>query len=92
MDQYTITFSYVQFGYEFIYIMFNFSKVLSAKAAIDVCSPTQYSHVIIKPKKVQSEKERQMKIEEENERLLQKLGDIMRTKRLKNFWPEPRPK
>ena len=67
-------------------------KVRSAKAAIDVCAPPKYAHVIVKPKKVQSEKEKQQKIENENVRLLQKLGDIMRTKRLHNFWPEPRPK
>lgn len=67
-------------------------KVCSAKPAIDVKTPKKYAHVTVKPKKIQTEKERLKRIEAENVRLLQKLGDIMRMKRLQNFWLQPRPK
>ncbi|XP_055853357.1 uncharacterized protein LOC129917066 [Episyrphus balteatus] len=66
-------------------------NVLNAKAAIDVKTPLSYAHVTVKPKKVQAERERLEKIERENVRLLQKLGDIMGSKRLKNFWNQSRP-
>ncbi|XP_037942813.1 uncharacterized protein LOC119675678 [Teleopsis dalmanni] len=66
-------------------------KVHSAKSAVDVRSPPVYLHVLTKPKKMQKEKERLQKIETENVRLLQKLGEIMTSKRVKNFWLEPRP-
>lgn len=67
-------------------------KVKSAKAAIDRTPPTYYPHIIQKAKKQQSEKERTLHVENENVRLLQRLADIMRTKRMPDFWREPRPK
>ncbi|XP_055923057.1 uncharacterized protein LOC129953709 [Eupeodes corollae] len=66
-------------------------NVVNAKPAIDVKTPLSYAHVTIKLKKVQAERERLERIEKENVRLLQKLGDIMGTKRLKNFWKQSRP-
>lgn len=67
-------------------------KVMSARPAIDTHSPRAHEHVQRKWKKQQVERERQQQIERENLRLLQKLGDIMRTKRINNLWLEPRPK
>lgn len=67
-------------------------KIRSAKAAIDRSPPTFYPHVVQKAKKQQSEKERIIQVENENVRLLQRLADIMRTKRMPDFWREPRPK
>ncbi|XP_017465622.1 PREDICTED: uncharacterized protein LOC108358678 [Rhagoletis zephyria] len=67
------------------------ANLRSAKPAIDMRTPTIYSHVILKPKKVQIEKERLQRIEVENVRLLQKLGDIMQTKRMSDLWLAPRP-
>ena len=67
-------------------------KVRSAKAAIDRTPPTFYPHVVQKAKKQQSEKERITQVESENVRLLQRLADIMRNKRMPDFWREPRPK
>ncbi|KAH8326749.1 hypothetical protein KR067_013141 [Drosophila pandora] len=66
-------------------------KVMSARPAIDSHSPRVHEHVQRKWKKQQVERERQEQIERENLRLLQKLGDIMRTKRINNLWLEPRP-
>ncbi|EDX14528.1 GD18146 [Drosophila simulans] len=66
-------------------------KVMSARPAIDTHSPRAHEHVQRKWKKQQVERERQQQIERENLRLLQKLGDIMRTKRINNLWLEPRP-
>ncbi|XP_054738705.1 uncharacterized protein LOC129244845 [Anastrepha obliqua] len=63
----------------------------SAKPAIDMRCPPFYPHVILKPKKMQKEKERLQRIEVENVRLLQKLGDIMKTKRMSDLWLAPRP-
>lgn len=67
-------------------------KVMSARPAIDTKSPRRHDHVQRKWKKLQNERERQQQIERENLRLLQKLGDIMSTKRMNNLWLEPRPK
>ncbi|XP_043652577.1 uncharacterized protein LOC122619614 isoform X1 [Drosophila teissieri] len=66
-------------------------KVMSARPAIDTHSPRAHEHVQRKWKKQQVERERQQQIERENLRLLQKLGDIMRTKRINNLWLQPRP-
>ncbi|EDW85087.1 uncharacterized protein Dwil_GK12798 [Drosophila willistoni] len=66
-------------------------KVMSARPAIDMNTPRHHEHVQRKWKKQQNERERQQQIERENLRLLQKLGDIMRTKRINNLWLEPRP-
>ncbi|XP_030376345.1 uncharacterized protein LOC115625439 [Scaptodrosophila lebanonensis] len=66
-------------------------KVMSARPAIDTHTPRQHEHVQRKWKKQQNEKERQQQIERENLRLLQKLADIMRSKRMNNLWLEPRP-
>lgn len=52
----------------------------------------QQPHVLIKLKKLQRERERMQEIEKENQRLLQKLTQIMNTNRLENFWRQPRPK
>ncbi|CAD6991619.1 uncharacterized protein LOC105665541 [Ceratitis capitata] len=67
------------------------ANLRSAKPAIDMRTPPIYSHVILKPKKVQIEKERLQRIEAENVRLLQKLGDIMKEKRMSDLWLAPRP-
>ncbi|XP_014103490.1 uncharacterized protein [Bactrocera oleae] len=67
------------------------ANLRSAKPAIDMRTPPIYSHVILKPKKVQNERERLQRIEVENVRLLQKLGDIMKTKRMSDLWLAPRP-
>lgn len=67
-------------------------KVDTAKAFIDHAPPIQHVHLLFNSKKWQCEKERLHHIENENIRLLQKLGEIMTTKRLRDFWPEPRPK
>lgn len=66
-------------------------KVKNAEAAIDFNPPCEYPHITMKLKKFQKENERQDKINRDNVRLLQRLGSIMTTKRLKNFWPSPRP-
>ncbi|XP_037828890.1 uncharacterized protein CFAP97D1 [Lucilia sericata] len=66
-------------------------KVKSAKAAIDRTPPVFYPHIVQKAKKQQTEKERTLYVENENVRLLQRLADIMRTKRMPDFWREPRP-
>ncbi|XP_005186189.1 uncharacterized protein LOC101887749 [Musca domestica] len=66
-------------------------KVKSAKAAIDRSPPIFYPHVVQKAKKQQSERERILNVEAENVRLLQSLSDIMRNKRMSDFWREPRP-
>lgn len=66
-------------------------KVQSAGPAIDFYPPNEYPHITAKLKKVQKESERQDKVHKDNIRLLQRLGSIMTTKRLKNFWEAPRP-
>ncbi|XP_059607494.1 uncharacterized protein LOC132255461 [Phlebotomus argentipes] len=66
-------------------------KVKSAGPRIDFSSPPTYPHVIVKMKKIQKETERKATIERENVRLLQKLGAIMNTSRLENFWNTSRP-
>ncbi|CRK94529.1 CLUMA_CG008032, isoform A [Clunio marinus] len=66
-------------------------KVQSAGPAIDFYPPNDYPHITEKLKKVQKESERQDKVNKDNIRLLQRLGSIMTTKRLKNFWDTPRP-
>lgn len=68
-------------------------KVESAGPAIDFRTPPTRPHVTLKRKKRQKELERKKDIEQENVRLLQKLGIIMtRTLRVDNFWKQPRPK
>ena len=52
-------------------------KVRRATAAIDCVPPPTYSHLTIKRKKMQLEKERIWRIEDENRRLLCRLGEIM---------------
>lgn len=66
-------------------------KVQSAGPAIDFYPPNDYPHITAKLKKLQKESERQDKVNKDNIRLLQRLGTIMTTKRLKNFWDAPRP-
>lgn len=66
-------------------------KVQSIGPAIDFYPPTDYPHITAKLKKLQKESERQDKVNKDNIRLLQRLGSIMTTKRLKNFWNSPRP-
>ncbi|GAB0091096.1 uncharacterized protein DMENIID0001_059020 [Sergentomyia squamirostris] len=66
-------------------------KVKSAGPRIDFSTPPVYPHVVVKMKKIQKETERKASIERENVRLLQKLGAIMSTSRLENFWPVTRP-
>lgn len=66
-------------------------KVQSAGPAIDFYPPNEYPHITAKLKKLQKESERQDKVNKDNIRLLQRLGSIMTTKRLKNFWDAPRP-
>lgn len=66
-------------------------KVQSAGPAIDFYPPNDYPHITAKLKKLQKESERQEKVNKDNIRLLQRLGNIMITKRLKNYWDSPRP-
>lgn len=67
-------------------------QVQSAQPAIDFIRPQHQPQVLIKLKKLQRERERMEEIEKENQRLLQKLGQIMNTNRLENYWRAPRPK
>ncbi|KAG5673737.1 hypothetical protein PVAND_003757 [Polypedilum vanderplanki] len=60
--------------------------------AIDFHQPTEFPHIAIKLKKLQKESERQEKVNKDNIKLLQRLGNIMATKRIKNFWEKPIPK
>lgn len=46
---------------------------------------------MIKLKKIQKERERTHEIERENQRLLQKLSQIMSVNRLENYWKQPHP-
>lgn len=75
------------------YFVFPWSsmKVQSAQAAIDFSRPSDHTHVLIKLKKIQKERERMHEIERENQRLLQKLSQIMSVNRLENFWKQPHP-
>ena len=66
-------------------------KVQSAGPAIDFYPPNDYPHITAKLKKLQKESERQDKVNKDNIRLLQRLGSIMTSKRLQNFWTSPRP-
>lgn len=66
-------------------------NVKSAGPAIDFYPPSEFPHITMKLKKLQKESERQEKVNKDNIRLLQRLGSIMTTKRLKNFWDKPRP-
>lgn len=66
-------------------------NVQGAAPVIDFYPPSEYSHITIKLKKLQKEAERQEKVNKDNVRLLQRLGSIMTTKRLKNFWEHSRP-
>lgn len=65
---------------------------MSAQPAIDFQTPCRQPHVTVKLKKTQRELERMQEIERENRRLLQRLGQIMNTSRMENFWRHPRPK
>lgn len=67
-------------------------KVKSAVSVVDIQSPKARPHVSAKAKKRQRELERTKEIEKENVRLLQKLGVIMNTLRLDNYWKDPRPR
>lgn len=73
-------------------IQFESHQVKSAQSAIDFEKPPDQPHVIHKLKKVQRERERIQEIERENQRLLQKLSQIMITNRIENYWKEPHPK
>lgn len=53
---------------------------------IDFGPPPQRGHVALKLKKLQKEGERRTKIEEDNFRLLQRMGAIMKKNRLDNYW------
>lgn len=66
-------------------------KVIKAIPRIDFHPPAEHNHVTLKLKKAQKELERQKQIENENIRLLQRLGSIMTKKRIDNFWQTPRP-
>ncbi|KAK6622936.1 hypothetical protein RUM43_008788 [Polyplax serrata] len=61
-------------------------KVINALPMVDFGPPLQHGHVTVKLKKLQKERERQMKIEEDNFKLLQHLGAIMTKKRVDNYW------
>jgi len=65
--------------------------VLSALPAIDFGPPADRHHVTCKLKKLQWEGERRQKIEEENFKLLQRMGAIMNKNRLGNHWQIPPP-
>ncbi|XP_021936059.1 uncharacterized protein LOC110837820 isoform X3 [Zootermopsis nevadensis] len=66
-------------------------KVQSALPAIDVRPPPTHGHVCCKLKKQQREQERTTQIEQENYRLLQRMGTITQTSRLDNHWVTPPP-
>ncbi|KFB43766.1 AGAP001275-PA-like protein [Anopheles sinensis] len=66
-------------------------KVVTAMPAIDFHPPPERIHITQKLKKQQKELERKEKIEQENIRLLQRLGAIMSKKRLDNIWTYTRP-
>uniref|UniRef100_A0A182TVW3 Uncharacterized protein n=1 Tax=Anopheles melas TaxID=34690 RepID=A0A182TVW3_9DIPT len=66
-------------------------KVVTAMPAIDFHPPPERIHIAQKLKKQQKELERKEKIEQENIRLLQRLGAIMSKKRLDNIWTYTRP-
>ncbi|XP_049827924.1 uncharacterized protein LOC126267095 isoform X2 [Schistocerca gregaria] len=66
-------------------------KVQSALPAIDSTPPPTRQHVCCKLKKLQWEEERCARIEEDNFRLLQRMGHIMRTNRLDNHWTKTPP-
>lgn len=66
-------------------------KVQSAQPAIDFSRPADHMHVLVKLKKIQKERERMHEIERENQRLLQRLSQIMLENRLDNYWKEPHP-
>uniref|UniRef100_A0A182QEI6 Uncharacterized protein n=1 Tax=Anopheles farauti TaxID=69004 RepID=A0A182QEI6_9DIPT len=66
-------------------------KVVTAMPAIDFHPPPERVHIAQKLKKQQKELERKEKIEQENIRLLQRLGAIMSKKRLDNIWTYTRP-
>ncbi|XP_063706322.1 uncharacterized protein LOC134835375 [Culicoides brevitarsis] len=66
-------------------------KVIKAIPRIDYHPPAEYNHVTLKLKKAQKELERQKQIENENIRLLQRLGSIMTKKRIDNYWKTCRP-
>lgn len=72
-------------------IKLNPLQVQSAQPAIDFARPSDHNHVLIKLKKIQKERERTQEIERENQRLLQKLSQIMSVNRLENYWKEPHP-
>ncbi|GBP34588.1 hypothetical protein EVAR_85308_1 [Eumeta japonica] len=67
------------------------SKVISALPIIDASPPPERPHVALKLKKQQREDERRVRLENENFALLQRLGAIMKTKRLDNSWTTPMP-
>lgn len=69
----------------------NCQQVLTALPAIDFGPPTERRHVTCKLKKLQWEGERRNKIEEDNFKLLQRMGSIMRRNRLENHWETPPP-
>ncbi|XP_021936058.1 uncharacterized protein LOC110837820 isoform X2 [Zootermopsis nevadensis] len=66
-------------------------EVQSALPAIDVRPPPTHGHVCCKLKKQQREQERTTQIEQENYRLLQRMGTITQTSRLDNHWVTPPP-
>ncbi len=57
-----------------------------ATPAIDCVPPASYllPHLLVKPKKLQKERERIWRIEDENRRLLSRLNDIMNRGRGRN--------
>lgn len=81
----------VNFSLSYIIFPWFSMKVQSAQAAIDFSRPSDHTHVLIKLKKIQKERERMHEIERENQRLLQKLSQIMSVNRLENFWKQPHP-
>lgn len=66
-------------------------QIQSAKPAVDFVSPAVHPHVLNKMKKIQKERERIQEIDRENQRLLQKLSQIMSTNRVENYWKDPLP-
>ncbi|XP_029937184.1 uncharacterized protein CFAP97D1 [Myripristis murdjan] len=54
-------------------------KVKSAKPTINTTPPTTYNHLALKQKKQKLEEQRMMKIQKENNMLLEKISHIMRT-------------
>ncbi|XP_072936608.1 uncharacterized protein [Epargyreus clarus] len=65
------------------------SKVAAARAAVDARAPARRPHV--QAPRAPREAERVARVQRDNQRLLQRLAALMRTKRLDDRWLKPLP-